>query len=526
VALLVVGAPIYLRAVEDDLERRVPDEIADAGLGVVVARFSGQSGTLSCEIPLAAPQDALNAAYDVSGVRSVELDRSCRVNTSGVGAATMPEGSDDTSGGAEAGSSPDASGSGTAADAASGIGTGTGADESPDFASIASVLSTDPQFSLLWVLVGEAGLDEMLSDAAGDPVTLFAPTNEAFDALPADVIAEVRSDPDLLTEVLRHHMAGGRLSSAGMITGPLSVLDGGTVDVVVDADGVMVDDSTITWPDIESGNGVVHAIDAVLVPSFHDLGPVAPVGVVSATLDDTVITLVGIVASDTDRERLVTAAGGDGDDGDVELVVDHLVVDEASGVPESAATALVDLIGALRTHMDSGVVAFDGDSLSIVGTAPTTQDRDAAVAVADATGATSEIEAPAVVPTATAEQAEELEGRLNALVSATPITFAPSAADLPADSSALLDQLATELVASEGVVTTIEGHTDSDGVANDNRTLSQRRADAVLFALVARGVDGAAVASTGFGSERPILVDGVEDKQASRRVEFSVEVAT
>lgn len=71
----------------------------------------------------------------------------------------------------------------------------------------------------------------------------------------------------------------------------------------------------------------------------------------------------------------------------------------------------------------------------------------------------------------------------------------------------------------------IEGHTDSDGVPIENLALSQRRAFTVLDALVERGVDPATLTAEGFGSEQPVLIDGVEDKTASRRVEFRVVTA-
>ena len=72
---------------------------------------------------------------------------------------------------------------------------------------------------------------------------------------------------------------------------------------------------------------------------------------------------------------------------------------------------------------------------------------------------------------------------------------------------------------------TVAGHTDSDGDADENLVLSQLRAAAVRQALVDRGVEAEAVTAEGFGSTRPVLVDGVEDKAASRRVEFQVAVS-
>jgi len=73
-----------------------------------------------------------------------------------------------------------------------------------------------------------------------------------------------------------------------------------------------------------------------------------------------------------------------------------------------------------------------------------------------------------------------------------------------------------------GVNALIEGHTDTDGSDELNLDLSQRRADSVKAYLVANGVEEGRLTTQGFGESQPILVDGVEDKEASRRIEFVV----
>ena len=67
---------------------------------------------------------------------------------------------------------------------------------------------------------------------------------------------------------------------------------------------------------------------------------------------------------------------------------------------------------------------------------------------------------------------------------------------------------------------TIEGHTDTDGEADANLALSERRANAVRDFLIAGGIDADRLVAVGFGETDPVLVDGVEDKDASRRIEF------
>jgi len=66
----------------------------------------------------------------------------------------------------------------------------------------------------------------------------------------------------------------------------------------------------------------------------------------------------------------------------------------------------------------------------------------------------------------------------------------------------------------------IEGHTDTDGDADANQRLSERRANAVRQYLIDQGISGDRLEAQGFGESQPILIDGVEDKVASRRIEF------
>jgi hypothetical protein len=79
-ALYSVGAPIFARRIEADLEQRVPAALADAGFDGVRAAFSGQDGTLRCRAALDDPERAAAIAYDVRGVRAITVERTCRIN--------------------------------------------------------------------------------------------------------------------------------------------------------------------------------------------------------------------------------------------------------------------------------------------------------------------------------------------------------------------------------------------------------------------------------------------------------------
>ena len=119
---------------------------------------------------------------------------------------------------------------------------------------------------------------------------------------------------------------------------------------------------------------------------------------------------------------------------------------------------------------------------------------------------------------------QALETALNEIVADTPIRFEQGGTDLTPESEDVLDRLAALGMSIDGVAIVVEGHTDGDGSPARNAQLSQARADAVRDALIVRGLDEATLSAEGLGSQERIFVDGREDKEASRRVEFRVTV--
>jgi OOP family OmpA-OmpF porin len=175
----------------------------------------------------------------------------------------------------------------------------------------------------------------------------------------------------------------------------------------------------------------------------------------------------------------------------------------------------------MAPNLVSGESGYDGSELYAQGVFVDNDGRSAFLAVADFVGAVVDV---APRPTATDDDAEALEDELNSFVLANPIQFAPARADVAPDALAVLDRIAGIAEQFDGVTITIEGHTDSDGVPAENQELSEQRALTVLADLVERGVPDAVLAAVGLGSTQPILVGGVEDKDASRRIEFQVTV--
>ena len=103
------------------------------------------------------------------------------------------------------------------------------------------------------------------------------------------------------------------------------------------------------------------------------------------------------------------------------------------------------------------------------------------------------------------------------------ILFETGSAELKAESQKTIDEAAAVLIKYGDLSLTVEGHTDSVGKAEPNKTLSQDRADAVKAALVAKGVQGDRITATGFGEEKPVASNRTKKGRAqNRRIEFSI----
>ena len=121
--------------------------------------------------------------------------------------------------------------------------------------------------------VKAAGLVETLKSAG--PFTVFAPTNAAFDKLPAGTVASLVT-PEMkptLTKILTYHVVPGRLTAADLKNGQtLTTVQGETLTVIKSGNSVMLKDAkggmaTVTTANVISSNGVTHVIDTVLMPA-------------------------------------------------------------------------------------------------------------------------------------------------------------------------------------------------------------------------------------------------------------------
>lgn len=125
-------------------------------------------------------------------------------------------------------------------------------------------VAVEAGFSTLVTAVQAAGLEEVLR---GDgPFTVFAPTDEAFAALPEGALEGLLADPEALTAVLTYHVVPGRVTSDQLSEGQqVTTVQGQTLTISLE-NGARVNDANIQAADIEADNGVIHVIDAVLLP--------------------------------------------------------------------------------------------------------------------------------------------------------------------------------------------------------------------------------------------------------------------
>merc|ERR1719261_53739 len=132
--------------------------------------------------------------------------------------------------------------------------------------SIAEIAVSDDTFSTLVAAVAAAGLVDTLSSEG--TFTVFAPTNDAFANLPDGTLDALLQPENVqqLTDILLYHVLGSVVTSSDLSDGlTATTLQGSSVTVMVTG-GVMINDANVILADVEASNGIIHVIDAVLLP--------------------------------------------------------------------------------------------------------------------------------------------------------------------------------------------------------------------------------------------------------------------
>ena len=135
---------------------------------------------------------------------------------------------------------------------------------------IVAVASGNPDFSTLVAALSAAGLVETLQGEG--PFSVFAPTDAAFAALPEGLLEKLLLPENIaaLTAILTHHVVSGKVMSTDVTAGDVATVEGSTIAITTDM-GVMVNGANVVAVDVAASNGVIHVIDAVIVPPTVDL---------------------------------------------------------------------------------------------------------------------------------------------------------------------------------------------------------------------------------------------------------------
>ena len=132
----------------------------------------------------------------------------------------------------------------------------------PDIVDIAVA---DGRFETLVAAVTAADLVDTLKSEG--PFTVFAPTDDAFAALPEGTVEGLLEDIPALTDVLLYHIVSGSVMASDVVgLDAATTVQGSDIAISLEGDSVKINDATVIITDIEAANGVIHVIDAVILP--------------------------------------------------------------------------------------------------------------------------------------------------------------------------------------------------------------------------------------------------------------------
>jgi uncharacterized surface protein with fasciclin (FAS1) repeats len=140
----------------------------------------------------------------------------------------------------------------------------TGCASTPAPKTITDTAAATPQLSTLAKLVNDAGLADTLRGTG--PYTVFAPSDEAFKAVPKATLDALGKDKELLKSVLSYHVVPGKVMAEAVKNGNAKTVQGENVALARAGTFVTVEDALVTQANVDASNGVVHVIDKVLMP--------------------------------------------------------------------------------------------------------------------------------------------------------------------------------------------------------------------------------------------------------------------
>jgi uncharacterized surface protein with fasciclin (FAS1) repeats len=139
-----------------------------------------------------------------------------------------------------------------------------GANTTAPAATVAEAAARQPELHTLNKLLADAGMADTLKGAG--PYTVFAPSDEAFKAVPAKTMSELVNNKELLRQVLAYHVVPARLGAAEVSNRNVKSMQGAELALSKAGGIVTVEDAMVVQADVPAANGVVHVIDRVLMP--------------------------------------------------------------------------------------------------------------------------------------------------------------------------------------------------------------------------------------------------------------------
>lgn len=134
--------------------------------------------------------------------------------------------------------------------------------------TVVDVAASEQSLSTLTTVIQEAGLTETLQQDG--PYTVFAPTDQAFAEIPEETRERLLQpeNRETLRQILSYHVVPGQLAANELESGQIATAAGEPVNVQVDqaANQVRVNDATVTQPNLQASNGVIHIVDRVILP--------------------------------------------------------------------------------------------------------------------------------------------------------------------------------------------------------------------------------------------------------------------
>jgi uncharacterized surface protein with fasciclin (FAS1) repeats len=133
--------------------------------------------------------------------------------------------------------------------------------------TLVAIAESNGSFTMLTQALKAAGLTDTLQGK--ENFTVFAPTDAAFAKLPQDAVRDLLKpeNKEVLVKLLTYHVVSGKVLSSDLKSGEVKSIEGGAINVKVDpANGVTVNDAKVVKADITGSNGVIHAIDQVILP--------------------------------------------------------------------------------------------------------------------------------------------------------------------------------------------------------------------------------------------------------------------